>query len=145
MRIIIQRVHLAKVTVDGAVTGQIDQGLMCLVGVGHDSTDADARWLAAKAEGLRVFSDAQGKMNRSVGDVGGGILAISQFTLYGNVDKGRRPSFVDAAAPDEADRLYRVFCDALTVPVGRGVFGAHMDIDMVCDGPVTLTLTSEGR
>lgn len=132
-------------TVDGAVTGRIDQGLMALVGVGHASTEADARWLADKAQGLRVFADDEGRMNRSVVDVGGGILAISQFTLYGNADRGRRPSFIDAAAPEHGQRLYEVFCDALAVPVGRGVFGAHMDIAMTCDGPVTITLESEGR
>ena len=145
MKVVLQRVHHAAVTVDGSVTGQIDQGLVALVGVGHASTEADARWLAAKAEGLRVFSDADGRMNRSVAEAEGGILAISQFTLYGNADKGRRPSFIDAAAPDHGQRLYEAFCDALTVPVGRGVFGAHMDIAMTCDGPVTITLTSEGR
>ena len=145
MRIVLQRVHRAAVTVEGTVTGRIDHGLMALVGVGHDSTDADAAWLAGKVEGLRVFSDEAGAMNRSVADVGGGVLAISQFTLYGDVSRGRRPSFIAAADPAAADRLYRVFCDALTVPVGRGVFGAHMDIEMVCDGPVTLTLESVGR
>lgn len=145
VRLVLQRVHRAAVTVQGAVTGRIDHGLMILVGVGHASTEADARWLAAKAEGLRVFADEQGRMNRSVGEVGGGVLAVSQFTLYGNADKGRRPSFVDAADPAHGQWLYERFCDALTVPVGRGVFGAHMDIDMVCDGPVTLVLRSEGR
>ncbi|CAN5120819.1 D-aminoacyl-tRNA deacylase [soil metagenome] len=145
MRLILQRVHRAAVTVDGRVTGSIDHGLMVLVGVGHASTDGDARWLAAKAEGLRIFTDDHGRMNRSVVDVGGAVLAISQFTLYGNADKGRRPSFIEAAAPEQATHLYEVFCDALTVPVGRGIFGAHMDIDMVCDGPVTITLDSEGR
>lgn len=145
MRIVLQRVHRAAVTVDGVVTGAIAQGLMTLVGVGHASTEADATWLAAKVEALRVFADDAGAMNRSVLDVGGGVLAISQFTLYGDTRKGRRPSFVAAAPPAHADHLYGVFCDALTVAVGRGEFGAHMDIDMVCDGPVTLTLTSEGR
>jgi D-aminoacyl-tRNA deacylase len=145
MRIVLQRVHRAAVTVDGQVTGSVEQGLLVLVGVGHASTEADARWLATKVEGLRVFGDAEGRMNGSVVDVGGGVLAVSQFTLYGSVEKGRRPSFVDAAEPSAAEALYEVFCDALTVPVGRGVFGAHMDIDTVCDGPVTLTLQSEGR
>ncbi len=140
----LQRVHRAAVTVDGVVTGRIDRGLMCLVGVGHGSTEADARWLASKVEGLRVFSDKDGRMNLSVTDVGGGVLAVSQFTLYGNAEKGRRPSFIDAAAPEEGDRLYQVFCEALDVPVGRGVFGAHMDIDMVCDGPVTIVLERTG-
>lgn len=140
MKVVLQRVHRASVTVEGRVTGRIDRGLMALVGVGHDSTEDDARWLAAKTAVLRIFSDQAGKMNLSVADVGGGVLAISQFTLYGNVDKGRRPSFVKAAPPAWGQQLYEVYCEALEVPVARGVFGAHMDIDMVCDGPVTITL-----
>lgn len=144
MRVVLQRVHRAAVSVDGRITGRIDRGLMALVGVGLESTHDDARWLAAKTGGLRIFGDEEGKMNRSVAAVGGGVLAISQFTLYGRVDRGRRPSFVDAAPPDLAERLYEVYCDALEVPVARGVFGAHMDIDMVCDGPVTLTLEAVG-
>ena len=140
MRLVIQRVHRASVTVDGGVTGETGPGLLVLVGVGHDSTAADADWLAAKTEGLRVFTDDDGKLNRSVADVGGGVLAISQFTLYGDARKGRRPSFVAAAAPAEGRRLYERYCDALTVPTGRGVFGAHMDIDLVADGPITILL-----
>ena len=143
MQVVLQRVQRAAVAVDGAVTGSITKGLVALVGVGHRSTDDDARWLAAKTEALRVFPDDLGRMNRSVGDVGGGVLAISQFTLYGDASKGRRPSFVDAADPAEGRRLYEVYCDALTVPSGRGVFGAHMVIDMVADGPVTLMLRRE--
>jgi D-aminoacyl-tRNA deacylase len=112
--------------------------------VGHDSVEADARWLAAKTEALRIFADDEGRMNRSLHDVGGGVLAISQFTLYGDVRKGRRPSFIGAAEPDRADALYRTYCDALTVPVGRGVFGAHMVIHAEADGPVTLLLEREG-
>ena len=128
---------------EGAVTGEVGVGLMVLVGVGHASTVDDARWLAAKTEALRVFADDEGRMNRSVSEVGGGVLAISQFTLYGDASKGRRPSFIDAAPPEEGKRLYEVYCDALTVPCGRGVFGAHMIIDMVADGPVTMTLRRE--
>ena len=128
---------------DGEITGAVELGLMALIGVGHASTDDDARWLAAKTETLRVFADDDGRMNRSVGDVGGGVLAISQFTLYGDASKGRRPSFIDAAEPEEGRRLYGVFCDALTVPCARGVFGAHMDIDMLADGPVTMLLRRE--
>lgn len=143
MRIVLQRVHRAAVTVDKQVTGRIDRGLVALVGVGHASTEDDARWLAAKTEGLRIFPDEAAPMNRSLADVDGGVLAISQFTLYGDSRKGRRPSFIAAADPTQADRLYQVYCDALTVPVARGVFGAHMDIDMVCDGPVTITLQRE--
>lgn len=140
MQLVIQRVSRAAVTVDGEVTGQIGRGLMVLVGVGHHSTEDDARWLAAKTQKLRIFPDEDGLMNRSVEDVGGGVLAISQFTLYGDAAKGNRPSFRHAADPDHGQALYETYCDALTVPVGRGVFGAHMDIDMVADGPVTILL-----
>ena len=143
MQVVLQRVRRAAVAVDGAVTGAIDLGLMALVGVGHGSTEDDARWLAAKTVDLRIFPDDEGRMNRSVSEVGGGVLAISQFTLYGNVTKGRRPSFVGAAEPAVGERLYEAYCDALTVPCGRGVFGAHMEIDMVADGPVTMLLRRE--
>ena len=144
MRVVLQRVQRAAVRVDGRVTGEIGTGLMALVGVGQSSTPEDARWLAAKTEALRVFPDEAGRMNRSVLEVGGGVLAISQFTLYGDASKGRRPSFVAAAQPDEGERLYAVYCDALTGPCGRGVFGAHMEIDMVADGPVTILLERRG-
>jgi D-aminoacyl-tRNA deacylase len=140
---VLQRVRRAAVRVDGEVVGAIDLGLLALVGVGHASTDDDARWLAAKTQGLRVFADDAGLMNRSVEEVGGGVLAVSQFTLYGDASKGRRPSFIGAAAPEEGNRLYEVFCDALTVPSERGVFGAHMEIEMVADGPVTILLRRE--
>ena len=140
MKVVLQRVQRAAVHVDGEVTGEIGLGLVALVGVGRQSTDTDARWLAAKAEGLRVFADDAGRMNRSVAEVGGGVLAISQFTLYADAEKGRRPSFLDAAEPEEGRRLYDVFCQTLTVPCGRGVFGAHMVIDIVADGPVTILL-----
>ena len=143
MQVVLQRVRRAAVAVEGQVTGSIETGLVALVGVGRASTDDDAQWLAAKTVALRVFPDAEGRMNRSVAEVGGAVLAISQFTLYGNVAKGRRPSFVDAAEPDHGQRLYEAYCDALTVPCGRGVFGAHMEIDMVADGPVTMLLRRE--
>lgn len=143
MQVVLQRVSSGAVRVDGVVTGSVGVGLFALVGVGHGSTEDDARWLAAKTEGLRMFADADGLMNRSVGEVGGGVLAVSQFTLYGDTRKGRRPSFLDAAAPEDAQALYEAYCDALTVPVGRGVFGAHMDIDAALDGPVTLLLRRE--
>ena len=125
------------------MTGDIGAGLVALVGVGHDSTENDARWLAAKTQGLRVFADEQGRMNRSVEEIRGGVLAVSQFTLYGDASKGRRPSFIDAAEPEQGQRLYEVYCDALTVTCARGVFGAHMVIDMVADGPVTILLRRE--
>ncbi len=143
MQVVLQRVRRASVRSDGTVTGAIDLGLMALVGVGHHSTDDDARWLAAKTEALRIFADDEGRMNRSVAEVGAGVLAISQFTLYGDASKGRRPSFIDAAEPEQGSRLYDVYCDALTVPCGRGVFGAHMEIDMLADGPVTILLRRE--
>ena len=143
MKVVLQRVQRAAVTVDDAVVGEIGIGLVALVGVGHRSTAADAAWLAAKTTALRVFADDEGRMNRSVADVGGGVLAISQFTLYGDASKGRRPSFVDAAPPERGEALYEAYCAALDVPVGTGVFGAHMVIDLVADGPVTLTLRRE--
>jgi D-tyrosyl-tRNA(Tyr) deacylase len=152
MRVVVQRVSRAAVRVGGEVTGQIGVGLVALVGVGLRSTERDAAWLAAKTEALRVFPgprrlsegpDSEGLMNRTLADVGGRVLAVSQFTLYGDTRKGRRPSFVAAAPPERGERLYAAYCDALTVPVGRGVFGAHMEIELVADGPVTLLLERE--
>lgn len=146
MQVVVQRVERAAVSVDGRVTGRIAGGLMALVGVGRRSTEDDAAWLARKVAELRVFSDEEGRMNRSLRDTGGGVLAISQFTLYGEVSKGRRPSFVEAATPEAGAALYDRFCAAvaaLGVPVERGVFGAHMRIEMVADGPVTLLLRRE--
>lgn len=143
MRVVLQRVRRATVHADGEHAGAIDAGLLALVGVGRASTDEDARWLAAKTENLRVFADDAGRMNCSVAEIGGEVLAISQFTLYGDASKGRRPSFVAAAEPDEGERLYRVYCDALTVPTATGVFGAHMEIELVADGPVTINLSRE--
>jgi D-aminoacyl-tRNA deacylase len=140
MQVVVQRVQRASVSVADEVVGRIGPGLVALVGVGRRSTQADARWLAAKTCGLRIFADAEQKMNASVADVGGSVLAISQFTLYGDASKGRRPSFLAAAEPALGERLYEVFCDALEVPVARGVFGAHMVIEMVADGPVTIRL-----
>ena len=146
MRVVIQRVSRASVTVDGAVTGAIDGGLLILLGVGPDDGDAELAWMVRKLVGLRIFEDDDGKMNRSLTDVGGGALVVSQFTLYGDVRKGRRPSFAKAAHPSHAEPLYERFCDALEAegvsPVGRGVFGAHMDVSLVNDGPVTLIVES---
>jgi D-aminoacyl-tRNA deacylase len=138
MQVVLQRVTSASVRVDGAVVGEIGIGLVALVGVGHASTEDDARWLADKTVGLRVFADDAGRMNRALPDVSGAVLAISQFTLYGDVSKGRRPSFIKAAEPERAEALYEAYCDALTVPVAKGVFGAHMLIDLTADGPVTI-------
>ncbi len=146
MRVVLQRVSQASVTVDGAVVGAIDAGLLLLVGVAPTDTEADARWLALKCVGLRIFADEQGKMNRSLLDVSGGILAISQFTLYGDSRKGRRPSFVGAARPSLAEPLYERFCilleEAGVNPVARGRFGADMKVSLCNDGPVTLLLDS---
>jgi len=143
MRAVIQRVSRASVTVEGNVTGSIDRGLLVLVGVGHGDTDASARATAAKIARLRIFGDEAGKMNRAVRDVGGGVLAVSQFTLLADTRKGNRPSFIGAAPPEEANRLYEVFCEAMAdedVPVEKGMFGAMMSVELVNDGPVTIVM-----
>ena len=143
MRIVLQRVARARVTVEGRVTGEIGRGLLLLAGfTDGDSEDALA-WMADKVVGLRIFPDDEGKMNRSVEEVGGGLLVVSQFTLYGDTRKGRRPSFVDAARPEIAIPLYERFVGLLRatgLPVGTGEFGAMMDVELVNDGPVTLIL-----
>jgi D-aminoacyl-tRNA deacylase len=144
VRVVLQRVTEAAVAVDGAVVGEVGLGFVALVGVGRDSPEDAPAWLAAKTVGLRVFPDEEGRMDRSLADVGGAVLAISQFTLYGDAAKGRRPSFVGAAEPERGRRLYAAYCDALDVPVARGVFVAHMEIRMVADGPVTIALAREG-
>jgi D-tyrosyl-tRNA(Tyr) deacylase len=145
MRAVIQRVSRAAVTVDGETVGKIGTGLLVLLGVTHTDTPADARWLAEKIVGLRIFNDADGKMNLGVTDVGGAVLVVSQFTLYGEAQKGRRPSFVAAARPEQAIPLYEAFVNgirALGVPVETGRFGATMAVELVNDGPVTLILDS---
>lgn len=145
MRAVVQRVARAEVRVEGQVTGTIGQGLLVLLGVGKDDGEADARALADKLAALRVFEDDAGKMNRSVTDVGGGVLVVSQFTLFGDARKGNRPSFVDAAPPETANALYERLCALLRergLPVGTGVFRAHMDVELVNDGPVTILLDS---
>ena len=144
MRVVLQRVSRARVTVDGRVTGEIGSGLLLLVGfTAADSEDALA-WMAEKVRGLRIFPDDAGKMNRSLDEVGGGVLVVSQFTLYGDTRKGRRPSFVDAAPPERAIPLYERFVALLRAgapgPVATGEFGAMMDVELVNDGPVTLML-----
>jgi D-tyrosyl-tRNA(Tyr) deacylase len=143
MRAVIQRVSEASVTVDGARTGAVGKGLLVLLGVGHADTEEIARAMAAKIAKLRIFSDAEGKMNLSVLDVGGGVLAVSQFTLLADTRKGNRPSFTDAAPPDKANALYETFCNAVAaqgLPVGKGIFGAHMDVRLSNDGPVTIVM-----
>jgi D-tyrosyl-tRNA(Tyr) deacylase len=143
MRVVLQRVSRARVTVEGRVSGEIGRGLLLLAGfTDGDSEDALA-WMADKVVGLRIFPDGEGKMNRSVQEVGGGLLVVSQFTLYGDTRKGRRPSFVDAARPEIAIPLYERFVALLRatgLPVGTGEFGAMMDVELVNDGPVTLIL-----
>ena len=143
MQVVLQRVARAAVRVEGEIVGEIGAGLLALVGVGHRSTKEDAAWLAAKTEVLRIFCDERGHMNRSVTDIGGSVLAISQFTLYADASKGRRPSFAEAASPKRAEALYNAYCTALTVPTATGVFGAHMQIELVADGPVTIQLRRE--
>jgi D-tyrosyl-tRNA(Tyr) deacylase len=134
------------VVIDGATVGEVGRGLLVLLGVTHDDTAETAAWLADKVVGLRVFNDADGKMNLAVGDVGGGVLVVSQFTLYGDCRKGRRPSFIDAARPEVAVPAYEAFVNAvkaLGVPVATGRFGAMMQVELVNDGPVTLILDSK--
>ena len=143
MKAVIQRVSSASVTVDGSVVGQIAQGIMVLLGVAKGDSEAQADWLAEKIVGLRIFEDEAGKMNRSLVEVDGSVLAISQFTLAGNCDKGRRPSFDTAAPPDEAKRLYDHFIEALNrlqIPVQTGIFQADMQVALVNEGPVTFIL-----
>jgi D-aminoacyl-tRNA deacylase len=146
MRAVVQRVTEAKVTVDGEVTGQIGAGLCVLVGVGKDDSDTLADALADKVVRLRIFEDDAGKMNRSLLDVGGALLAVSQFTLFGDTSKGRRPSFVAAMEPGRAEQLFERFCLAcrnLGVTVATGRFRTHMSVSLVNDGPVTLLLDTE--
>lgn len=148
MRVLLQRVSSASVTVDGVVTGAIERGLLLLVGVGQGDGAAEARRMAEKTASLRIFNDDAGKFNRSLLDVGGAALVVSQFTLYADARKGRRPSFVDAALPELASPLVDAFAEALRglgVRVERGVFGAHMDVALVNDGPVTIMLDSVER
>jgi D-aminoacyl-tRNA deacylase len=145
MRALIQRVDYAKVTVDGTVVGQIDKGLLVLLGVTHEDTEAFAHKLAAKVSKLRIFNDDAGKMNLSVKDVNGSILVVSQFTLYANAKDGNRPSYIQAAQPEKATYLYNVFSDALRslgFTVANGQFGANMNVELLNQGPVTIWLDS---
>ena len=143
MRAVVQRVARASVTVEGRVTGSIGRGLLVLVGFAPDDVPDRVEWMADKVAGLRVFADHEGKMNRDLAAVGGAVLVVSQFTLYGDASKGRRPSFIGAASPDVAIPLYEAFIAALRgrgIPVETGEFGAMMDVELVNDGPVTLIL-----
>ncbi len=143
MKVVLQRVSSASVSVDGETVGQIGHGFLALVGIGRGDDQAVVQWMAEKTSQLRVFEDEQGKMNRSVQDVQGGVLAISQFTLYGDCRKGRRPAFTSAAEPGIANELYESYVDQLRrlgVPVETGVFAADMKVSLVNDGPVTMIL-----
>ncbi len=146
MRVVLQRVSEARVRVDGQVVGEIGSGLMLLVAFRADDDAKVLEWMAEKCLDLRIFNDEDGLMNRSLRDTGGGVLAVSQFTLYGNARKGRRPSFIDSAPADEASRLYDEFMDMLRArheSVAGGVFQAKMEVELVNDGPVTLILDRE--
>ena len=146
MRALIQRVSRASVHVDGEMVAGIGQGFLVLLGVADEDGEAEAAWLARKIAGLRLFEDDAGKMNLGLADVGGAVLAVSQFTLYGDARKGRRPSFTRAASPAQALELYNKFCTLLAgegIPVQKGVFQAHMEVSLVNDGPVTLWLEQD--
>jgi len=138
MRAVLQRVSRARVVIEGEMVGQIERGLLILLGIDRNDTIEDARWLGEKIAGLRAFNDAEGKMNLDVAEVGGSILVVSQFTLYGDCRKGRRPSFADAAPPETAIPLYEGF-----IPTETGRFGAMMSVELVNEGPVTLIVESK--
>ena len=144
MRVVLQRVKNASVTVSGETISEIGEGLLLLVGVAKDDGEGEASWLAEKIAGLRIFNDEDGKMNLGVKDVGGEILAVSQFTLLADTRKGKRPSFIKAALPEEAEPLFDYFCERLReagiASVKTGSFGAMMDVALVNDGPVTIVL-----
>ena len=146
MRCVVQRVTSSSVTVDGVISGQIEAGLLVLIGISTEDTDADLKYMAEKVPNLRIFDDENGVMNRSVLDVGGSILAVSQFTLYGDARGGRRPSYIRAAKPDKADELYErlIACwREKGIHVETGIFRTEMKVALVNDGPVTILLDSE--
>lgn len=145
MRAVLQRVSEARVRVAGAVVGEIARGLMILLGVGREDTERDVGYLAEKVAGLRIFEDGEGKLNRSVADIAGGVLVVSQFTLLGDCRKGRRPGFSAAAPPELANQLYQDFAARLRakgLPVATGIFQADMQVELINDGPVTMLLDS---
>ncbi len=146
MRVVLQRVSRGAVRIDGEIVGSIGRGFLLLAGFARGDGEQQLRWMVEKVRGLRLFADAEGKMNLALDDVGGEFLVVSQFTLYGDVRKGRRPSFIDAAEPGVAERLYDRFIELLrqgTIPVATGSFGAMMEVDFVNDGPVTLIIDRE--
>lgn len=146
MRAVIQRVSEAKVVVDDSVVGEIDKGLLVLLGVGEDDNNEDLEYIKKKILGLRIFEDENEKMNLSLLDIGGELLVVSQFTLYGDVRKGRRPNFMSAAAPNKAEEIYLDFvneCKKENIKVQTGSFGKHMDVSLINDGPVTIMLDSK--
>jgi D-tyrosyl-tRNA(Tyr) deacylase len=146
MRVVVQRSKQASVTVNGEIVGKIESGLVLLVGITHSDTKEDVEYVADKITNLRIFEDENGKMNRSVREAGGAILSVSQFTLYGDTRKGRRPSFVEAARPEQAQPLYDLFNEKLReqgLTVETGIFGAMMDVALINDGPVTLIVESK--
>lgn len=149
MRIVIQRVRNASVSIDNMVVSSIGMGLLVLVGVENGDTEDDVRWLVGKTVGLRIFDDGNGVMNRSVLDVGGDVLAVSQFTLTASTRRGNRPSYIRAAGHETAVPLYEKYCEAVSEalgrPVGRGVFGADMQVSLLNDGPVTIIIDSHLR
>ena len=148
MRLVLQRTTRAEVRVDGRAVGSIGPGLVVLVGVGHSDEAAIVDTMAGKVVDLRIFRDEEGKTNRSLMDIGGEVLAVSQFTLFADTRKGRRPSFLDAAPPDLGERLYEQFVAAVErrgVKAARGIFGAEMEIELVNDGPMTIWLDSDSR
>ncbi len=145
MRAVVQKVTNSRVTVENEITGEIQKGLMVLLGVTHDDTEADARYMAEKIANLRIFEDEEEKLNLSVKDIGGAVLSVSQFTLYGDCRKGRRPSFTEAARPEQANALYEqfnAFLETEGVPVQTGRFQTHMMVELTNDGPVTVLLDS---
>ncbi|MFC5591110.1 D-aminoacyl-tRNA deacylase [Sporosarcina soli] len=146
MRVVLQRSGPAAVRVNGEVTGQIDKGYVLLVGITHTDTEQDVAYVAKKIAGLRLWEDEEGKMNRSIDEVDGDILSVSQFTLYGDTKKGRRPSFIEAARPEHAEPLWHYFNRKLEeegLAVQTGIFGAMMDVELVNDGPVTIIVESK--
>ena len=148
MKLVIQRVHSASVSVDGKITGRISAGMMILVGVAETDTMDDVEFAANKSANLRIFEDDEGKMNRSLLEIGGAILAISQFTLLGDTRKGRRPSFINAANPEKGNEFYEKFVGNLKdmgIRVETGIFGAMMDVQLINTGPVTIIIDTEER